>query len=402
MTQLFPSTIKILTVSELNEIICAVIDTNFDFVCVEGEVSNLSIPSSGHHYFTLKDEKSQIRAVLFRGQRQRVPFDIKNGQSLICLGQLGVYTPRGEYQIIVEQVEPSGIGSLHLALEQLKTKLAGEGLFDEEIKKPLPAHPRRIGVVTSPTGAAIGDIINVISRRNAGIDLILSPAKVQGEGAAFEIAEAIEMLNRLGDIDIIIVGRGGGSLEDLWAFNEEAVARAIYDSPTPIISAVGHESDVTISDLVADMRAPTPSAAAEMATRSVEELSREITGLKERLVNSIKSKLDLFRDTLNREKRALKDPRKKLAETRIRVDELILKMEKRTKEKIFLLRAELKGMAAHLDSLSPLAVLSRGFSIAKTLPEGKVIKDGDQVERGDDIGIELYRGELICTVKNKR
>lgn len=392
----------IFSVSQLTQLISGVIDASFSLVMVEGEVSNLRTPSSGHSYFTLKDEVSQIRAVLFRGEKKLLPFELENGQKLLCRGRLSVYKQRGEYQIIVEEAGPSGLGSLHLAFEQLKLRLEKEGLFDESRKRPLPAFPKKIGIVTSSTGAAIRDILRVLERRKSGLDVVISPSAVQGENAAGEIALAIERLNQFDDIDAIIVGRGGGSLEDLRAFNEEVVARAIHDSSIPVISAVGHESDYCISDFVADLRAPTPSAAAEMVARSGAELAREIEYNKSLILSSITSMLASFRSRLDRESAGLRGPGRRIAEIRMRLDELALRMEKSIFEKITLFKSELKGAAGSLDSLSPLSVLSRGYSIATVLPGNKILKDQAQVKGGDMIGLKLARGSLECRVENKK
>lgn len=393
---------RILTVSELTELIRSVLDMNFDFVRVEGEVSNLTVPSSGHHYFTLKDEKSQLRAVLFRGQRREVPFEIQNGQKLVCLGRLSIYPARGEYQLIVEYVEPAGLGSLHLAYEQLKEKLDKEGLFADEHKKPLPPFPKRIGVVTSPTGAAVRDILHVLERRNLTVDVLIAPASVQGEGSAGEIAAAIDLLDSTGKVDVIIAGRGGGSLEDLWAFNEEVVARAIYRSSVPVISAVGHERDFTISDFVADLRAPTPSAAAEIVSKSSDEMQRDIDNLEARLCRAARSLIAGKRSKLDHAARLLKHPGKRIYESRLKIDELVSRLELRIRSKIKALRTELKAAAGRLDSLSPLAVLARGYSITVLSATGEIIRDKDQVERGDEVDIKLHRGKLICRVEKKR
>lgn len=393
--------LRIYTVSELNTAISALLDKSFGLIAVEGEVSNLRVPSSGHYYFTLKDEKSQIRAVLFKGQKAFIPFELKDGQKMICLGRLSLYSPRGEYQIILEQIEPSGLGSLHLAFEQLKERLEKEGLFDESRKKPLPVYPERIGIVTSPTGAAIRDILKVLERRNARARIVISPARVQGEGAAEEIARAIENLNRLGDIDAMIVGRGGGSMEDLWAFNEEIVARAIAHSSIPVISAVGHERDVTIADFVADIRAPTPSAAAEIVARSGIEALMEINRLEDRLNLSAQSKINSKKARLTLAVKGLRDPGKKLRDLRLRADELLFRIENRVSERIGRLRSELKGVAGRLDSLSPLSVLARGYSITTTVPEGKIVQDKDQVNIGDRVRIRLKKGGLQCNVEEK-
>ena len=392
---------KIFTVSELNEAIGTLLDRNFGFITLEGEISNLRVPSSGHYYFTLKDEKSQIRAVLFKGQKAFIPFELENGQKMICFGRLSLYSPRGEYQIIIEQIEPSGLGSLHLAFEQLKEKLEREGLFDEARKKSLPPYPGRIGIVTSPTGAAIKDILKVLESRSPGAQILISPTRVQGEGAAEEITSAIDTINTLEDVDVIIVGRGGGSIEDLWAFNEEVVARAISRSIIPVISSVGHERDITIADLVADLRAPTPSAAAEMVTRSDFDIRKELNGLSDRLNLSAASIISSQKSRLNLALRGLIDPRKKLNDLRLRADELLIRIENKVDEKINLLRSELKGAAGRLDSLSPLSVLARGYSITMLISGNKIIKDKDQVSIGDKIRIKLSRGQLQCRIEEK-
>ncbi|HKK01463.1 MAG TPA: exodeoxyribonuclease VII large subunit, partial [Desulfuromonadales bacterium] len=273
----------ILTVSRLIGLLKETVEDNFVSIWVEGEISNLTTAASGHCYFSLKDERAQIRGVLFRPQVRMLRFQPENGLKVLVIGRVSLYPQRGELQLVVETMEPAGIGRLHIAFGQLKAKLEAEGLFASERKRALPSYPRTIAVVTSPKGAAIHDILQVLRRRAAGIRVILCPARVQGEGAAAEIAEAIGHANRIGDVDVLIVGRGGGSLEDLWAFNEEKVARAIAASSVPVIAAVGHEVDVTIADLVADLRAPTPSAAAELVVRSRLELERHVDQLVLRL-----------------------------------------------------------------------------------------------------------------------
>ena len=393
--------IKTFSVTGLTNLISDLIDRSLDYIWLEGEVSNLRVPSSGHYYFTLKDDQSQIRAVMFKMQKRAIPFEIQNGQKLLCLGSVSVYKPRGEYQIILEDARPSGIGSLHLAFEQLKERLEKEGLFDERYKKPIPEFPKRIGLVTSATGAAIKDILNVLERRNAGVDLTISPAAVQGENAALEISKGIELLNELEDIDVIIIGRGGGSLEDLWPFNEEVVARAIHASFVPIVSAVGHERDFTISDLAADLRASTPTAAAEILTKGGAELSKDILALTERLTLAAKTNLNLLKNRLSIKTASLQDPGRKLAEIRMRLDDLVQRLEKRTAEKIILLRSELKGAAGKLDALSPLSVLSRGYAIAALMPTGEIIRDKESVSQGDMISVRLQKGGLECRVEKK-
>ena len=276
------------SVSQLTEIIKVALETAFPLVWVEGEISNFHRHSSGHLYFTLKDPKSQVRAVMFRFEAKKVAFDLKDGQKVVCRGRINVYEPRGEYQIVIDLVEPKGVGALQLAFEQLKEKLRLEGLFDPGRKKKLPLRPRTIGVVTSPRGAAIVDILRTLERRYARLHVLIYPAKVQGEGASAEIVEGIDYLSNLPGIDVLIVGRGGGSIEDLWAFNEEKVARAIHRSPVPVISAVGHEVDFTIADFVADIRASTPSAAAEMVIEKEQAFAERIAGFEQRAERALK------------------------------------------------------------------------------------------------------------------
>ncbi|HXG04019.1 MAG TPA: exodeoxyribonuclease VII large subunit, partial [Candidatus Binatia bacterium] len=273
----------VLTVTQLTEQLRRTVEERFPAVWVEGEISNFRLYGSGHAYFTLKDEGAQLRAVMFRTRTRRLRFEPTDGLHVLAFGALEVYPQRGEYQLVVELLEPRGVGALQLAFEQLKQRLGAEGLFDAGRKRPLPRFPRRIGLVTSPDGAALRDMLRIIGRRFAGLSIVLAPCRVQGEGAAEEIAQGLADLNRLGGVDVIIVGRGGGSLEDLWAFNEEVVARAIAASKVPVISAVGHEVDVTIADFVADVRAPTPSAAAEMVAARRDELIERFAALELRL-----------------------------------------------------------------------------------------------------------------------
>ena len=288
----------ILTVSELSERIKIVLEDTFIDLWVEGEISNLRTPASGHSYLTLKDEHSQIRAVLFKMQRRYLRFDPKDGMLVLARGRISLYEPRGEYQLVIDYMEPKGIGALQIAFEQLKVRLAQEGLFDGSRKRPLPMLPRGLGIVTSPTGAVIRDMLQILRRRFANLHICVYPVRVQGDGAAEEVAQGIEVLNRYPGIDVIIVARGGGSLEDLWAFNEETVARAIYVSKVPVISAVGHEIDYTIADFVADVRAPTPSAAAELVIRNKSELHAELQSMAHRLERGMQHRLEALRARL--------------------------------------------------------------------------------------------------------
>jgi exodeoxyribonuclease VII large subunit len=393
--------LKPFTVTGLTRRIREVLERQFPFIWVEGEISNLRTPVSGHHYFTLKDEFSQIRAVLFKTQQKLVPFELEDGLMVICQGRVSVYEPRGEYQILVDILEPKGLGALQLAFEQLKQRLEKEGLFASSLKKPIPYLPQRLAVVTSPTGAAIRDFLKVVKRRFANVEIFIYPVRVQGEGAGDEIASAIYDLNKMENIDVIILARGGGSIEDLWAFNEEIVARAIYESSIPVISAIGHEIDFTIADFVADLRAPTPSAAAELVVRQKDELAARIQDMGYRLREGMLRTIRFCRDHVHSLGKRLIDPRRRLEETRIRLDDLMGNTEIRIHHIITLARERLIKEVKRLDALSPLAVLGRGYSITRTLPELKVITDVSSVRIDDMINVKVARGEMVCKVKEK-
>ena len=370
---------RVYKVAELTKNIRRVLEKDFSSLWVEGEISNFTLHSSGHMYFSLKDESSVMSAVMFRGSNKDLKFQVKDGMQVVCFGRIGVYEKRGQYQLYVDKMEPKGVGALQLAFEQLKAKLYKEGLFDKERKKPIPFLPTRIGVVTSPTGAAIRDILNVARRRFSNVEIILNPVKVQGTGAKEEIVKAIELFNTMGDIDVMIVGRGGGSIEDLWAFNEEVVARAISRSKIPIISAVGHEIDWTISDFVADMRVPTPSAAAERVLPRKEELMTRIGNALERLKNS------LFNNVIQNQQR---------------IDELLSNLRLRQEFIVKFKKQNLKTMFGKLEALSPLAVLKRGYSITETLDGKKVLKDIKDVNKGERIKTVLSKGQIISEVED--
>ena len=371
---------NILKVSEINSQIRDIVERKFEnqYLWIEGEISNFrGNYSSGHWYFSLKDDKSQISAVCFKWANQHFQFVPKNGQEVICCGQINVYEKQGAYQINVRYIEPKGIGSRALALEQLKDKLKSEGLFDKERKRQLPFLSRRIGVVTSPTGAAIRDIIKVIGRRFINTEIVISPARVQGESAPLEIVNALNLLYRINDLDLTIITRGGGSTEDLWVFNEESVARAISRSHVPTISAVGHEIDITIADLVADVRAATPSMAAELAVKDKNELLYELKTLSKRVNNSLNNRLIIL----------VKD----LEQIRNRIIWNI----KTTYDQNF---SQLKLLSGTLDSISPLKVLNRGYSIVYGKDKKQVIKSSKDLEIGDKISIRFYSGQADCTV----
>jgi len=391
--------VHILSISELTQFIKFQLEQSFDYLWVEGEISNFRIPSSGHFYFTLKDEKSQIRAVMFRSQNRTLEFAPEDGLSVICRGRLNVYETRGEYQLILDYLEPKGRGALQLAFEQLKQKLAQEGLFDPDHKKPLPQLPRKIGIVTSPTGAAIRDILNVIERRFANVEILICPVKVQGEGAAQEIATALQELNQIPEIDVVILARGGGSIEDLWPFNEEVVARAIYHSEIPVISAVGHEVDFTIADFVASLRAPTPSAAAELVVRNKGDLIHNLDTMYIRLKNSIRKVYEFNQSRFAFLQKRMPDPRKMIPGLRLTIDEYGERITFHVSNAVKIKKEKVEGMMGRLDALSPLNVLKRGYSIIRTVPDLKVVRDSKQLAHGDKINVRLFKGELVCRVE---
>jgi len=434
------------TVGELAMRIKAQLEDQFPAVWVEGEISNLRTPSSGHAYFTLKDDTAQLRCVLFRGRGRRVAFQPEDGMQVLAFGGLDVYLARGEYQLVVELLEPKGVGALQLAFEQLKRRLEAEGLFDAARKRPLPPFPRTIGIVTSPTGAAIRDMLHVIDRRFADLHILITPVRVQGEEAPGEIVAALRDLQTVEDLDVIIVGRGGGSIEDLWAFNDERVARAIAGCRVPVISGVGHETDFTIADFVADLRAPTPSAAAEVVVQEKLQVARALVTLYEALKQAMASRLERDRERVEvlGKRRVLTDAARALRDLYRRVDELTSRLtravrgsERQATHRLSLARnalrslnpvariangtvllAQLRGRLAsaavhsvkvsqhrfdaavgRLDSLSPLAVLGRGYSLTRLLPSGVIVRGAAQTRPGDAIEILLHQGAVEARVE---
>ncbi len=437
---------KVYTVSELTREIQGVLEEQFDFIWVEGEISNFSAPVSGHYYMVLKDEKAQLRAVMFRMQARYLKFLPENGMKVLAQGRIGVYPPRGEYQIILDYLEPMGVGALAVAFEQLKRKLSEEGLFDEEIKKPLPFLPQRVAVVTSPTGAAIRDFLKIVHRRFANLEIIVVPVRVQGEEAAPDMVKALDMVNEQLKVDVIVLTRGGGSLEDLWAFNDEALARAIRRSNIPVVSAVGHEIDLTISDLAADFRAPTPSAAAELLVVEKEGLRDRIYEMRDRLGTEMLEQIKGLGQKLEHLSKRLQDPRKRLAETWLHLDEIqsrILRLlelsiaerkkrlemearnlffhsplsriasinqqlgfhgaslERAMKAELTDRRSELSLFQKRLEDLSPLSILKRGYSITYKIPQMAVLRESSEVQEGDRVRVRLARGEIRCTVDDR-
>jgi len=433
---------RALSVSELTARLKALVENSFFDVRVEGEISNFRQHTSGHWYFTLKDRASAIRCACFRMQNRLIRFAPEDGLSVSARGRLSVYEARGEYQLVVEYLEPVGVGALQLAFEQLKSKLAAEGLFDAARKRPLPRLPRCIGIVTSSTGAAVRDIVRVVRRRNEAVSVLIAPARVQGEGAAYEIAQAIRVLSLRAEVDVIIVGRGGGSMEDLWCFNDERVARAIVKSRVPVISAIGHETDFTIADFVADLRASTPSAAAELVVAAHDEISARIAGLQSDLSRALRYRVLELRSRVAEleSSRAFDSVQMKIRNTSQRLDDATHSMESLLKVAIKSRRAGLGHLALRLSaadlrrvliekrialnefagrlntdvrmtldrgkeslsiaagklvSLSPLSVLARGYAIAFD-ERGRVIKRAIDVQSGDRINIRVSEGDFAA------
>ena len=438
------TTKSVLTVSELTALVRASLEADFAEVWLEGEISNLRAPGSGHLYCTLKDQTSQIRAVIFRSAAVRLRFGLEEGLQVVVRGRLSVYEPRGEYQIILDHLEPKGRGALQLAFEQLKRRLEAEGLFDQDRKQSIPEFPKTIGLVTSPTGAAIQDLLTVLYRRCPILRVVLAPVQVQGEGSAEQIVDAIQALNQLGDIDVIIVGRGGGSLEDLWSFNEETVVRAIAASRVPIVSAVGHETDVTLADFVADLRAPTPSAAAELVVPVLEDIVERLGMLTTRCEQAMSARCVEQRQRLDLCVAHLGNMRFRILQESQRVDSAVGTMKEAFRVQLQQTMGRLQNwthalmssspalnvrrdlamvpqwrarlisavnydlqrkvhqthaVLSRLNGVSPLATLDRGYGILETIPGGRIIRDAGEVSVGDKILARLARGTIHCRVE---
>jgi exodeoxyribonuclease VII large subunit len=442
-----PAARRVITVSQLNAAIRNLLEGQLGELWIQGEISNCRVWNTGHMYFTLKDDRAQVRAVMFRMALRYLRFTPEDGLRVIARGQISVYEPKGEYQIICEHMEPHGLGALQLAFDQLKRKLQGEGLFDPARKRPLPSLPRKIGIVTSLDGAAIRDIIKVLRRRHPNAHLVVRPARVQGDGAAGEIARGIRALGKVPGVDVIIAGRGGGSAEDLWAFNEESVARAIAASPVPVISAVGHESDVTIADFVADLRAPTPSAAAEMVVAAKDDFCHRIDRLHQRLRSSMRHRLQQQRAALHtltarrglagwparlalherqaselthgltralrarlslrqrtfqllRQRLEATDLRRRLAVNRGRLASAQHRLRAaalRTRERA---DTRFRVLAGRLENLSPLAVLARGYAVCWNADRTAILRTAASLNPGAQVRVTLHEGEIECEVKN--
>ncbi len=434
---------NIYTVSQLNSEIKLLLEEKFPFIWISGEISNCKMPGSGHLYFTLKDENSQISCVMFRGQNINLKFDLEDGLSITGLGRISLYEPRGTYQIIFEYFEPKGIGALQIAFEQLKDRLASEGLFDDKFKKPLPFLPKKISLITSPTGAVVHDILKIIDRRFPNLFIEIVPVKVQGENAEKEIVQALKLIDTRNDTDVIILARGGGSLEDLNAFNSEDIARAVFSVKIPVVSAIGHETDFTISDFVADLRAPTPSAAAELVVPSKDELQRRHEDIFSNLKSNILQHIDKHRYILTQVSKRLVDPKRKVQDLRLKTDDLTTRLTKillnrinqkreqfkwwkdllyrnkpsgyitKHKEKlanntdklttlnnIYLNnnRSLLRENTGRLYALNPTAILKRGYSITRTIPDSGVVKTAHSVSIGQNLEVMLAKGSLVVNV----
>ncbi|MCP4351266.1 MAG: exodeoxyribonuclease VII large subunit [Desulfobacterales bacterium] len=392
---------RIYTVSELTADIKTLLEKNFPFVWISGEISNFRIPSSKHYYFTLKDNKSQVSAVMFGNQNRQLKFRPEDGMQVTGLGRISVYAPRGGYQIILEYMEPKGIGSLQVAFEQLKARLSAEGLFDSRHKKTIPFIPRKISVITSPTGAVIHDILKVVNRRFPNVHIEIIPVKVQGHEADKEIVQGIKLLNTRKNSDVAIIARGGGSLEDLHAFNSENVARAVFASEIPIISAVGHETDFTITDFVADLRAPTPSAAAELAVPLKSELAKKCANLSFALTTRFFRYIEHLHMVVDKLSERLVDPKKKIQDLKLRTDDLFIRLTRVFANSIHQRRERVSWMLDRLNALNPVAILSRGYSITRTIPDALVVRDSETLDKGQKIEVMLAKGSLICRVEGK-
>jgi len=437
---------KILTVSELTSEVKALLEKTYPFIWITGEISNFKVPSSGHFYFTLKDANAQVFAVMFKGQNRSLKFIPEDGMSVTGFGRISVYPPRGSYQLILEYLEPSGAGALQAAFEQLKNKLAGEGLFDNQYKRPIPYLPSKIAIISSPTGAVVHDLIRIIHRRFPDIPLDIIPVKVQGDGAVADIVSAIRLANEITGADVLIVARGGGSLEDLAAFNSEAVAREIFASDIPVVSAVGHETDFTIADFVSDLRAPTPSAAAELSVPVKTDLEYTLQTYKKRLTSKMARFVDDERKKTEKLARRLVHPKRRLDDMMLRLDDQSTRMANAVKNMLLqkkqhlswqhrrlhsaspsrqadhlrettarhqarletaanallqLKRAKSEALASRLAALNPGAVLDRGYSIVRRMPDRHIVTGTDQVETGQNVEVIVSKGKMTCRVETK-
>lgn len=392
----------VLTVTQLNNYVKRLLDGDYSLNCVfmVGEISNFNNHyKTGHMYFTLKDENSAIKAVMFKPNAQRLRFMPEDGMSVIVRGRVSLFEAAGAYQIYIDDMQPDGVGALTLQFEQLKRKLAEEGLFDISHKKSLPPFPEKVGIITSPTGAAVQDIKNILSRRFPCAEAILYPVSVQGESSENQLVKAVNYFSNTGSVDVVIIGRGGGSIEDLWSFNSEKLARAIYDCKVPIISAVGHETDFTISDFVADRRAETPSAAAEMAVPDMAELKKQLNSMNYEIMSIVRSMISESRESLNaiKNNNCLKDPFNTINIKRMMLDGTEIKLNSFAKTEIQKYRRDFSSTVAKLNALSPLNVLARGYSVAYS--DGKIINSTKSLKVGNDLKVDFYNGSAVCEIK---
>jgi exodeoxyribonuclease VII large subunit len=398
-----PEGIKVLSVTELTAAVKGLLEDGYPSAWVSGEIGNVARPPSGHLYFSLKDKNSQLRAVIWRGVALRLRFEPQNGMEVLAHGGLTVYPGKGEYQLVVRELQPRGEGALELALRQLREKLFRMGYFDPKRKKPLPRYPRRIALVTSPSGAAVRDMLEILGRRWPAAEVWVCPTRVQGDGAGDEIAAAVQLLNRLGQVDVLIVGRGGGSKEDLAAFNEELVAHAIFRSRIPVVSAVGHEIDVTIADLVADLRAVTPSEAAEKVAPDVFGLRQSVQAAEGRLCGLLLQRLEQARVRLDdlAQRRAFRLPQERIRDLERRLDEWNERLRRVVGQRLSRAREQLESGSARLDTLSPLNVLRRGYSLTRKAADLAVVRNPEQVRPGDVIVTDLQHGRVYSRVEEE-
>lgn len=394
-----PGTAAFLTVSELTRIIRDTLENSIDTVWVVGEISNFRVPASGHFYFVLKDEQAQIAAVMFKGTNRTLAFRPEDGLQVLVRGHVSLYEPRGTLQLYVEFMEPVGVGSVQLALEQLKLRLQAEGLFAPERKRPLPTLPRCIGIVTALGGAAIQDMLTTLRRRFPHVRVVVRPVRVQGKEAPQEIVAALADLQTLDELDVVIVGRGGGSKEDLWAFNDEGVARAIAACRVPVVSAVGHEIDLTVADLVADVRAATPTAAAQLVVPDLQELRNRIDQQFRLLRTAFLRVVQLRRERVAQLAQRLRDPRHVVENYRLRLDELAERAHLAIEQRLDRFRQRLRSLADRMEALSPLAVLQRGYAIVTKVPTGAIVRDARQLSPSDHLSIRFARGKVEAEVK---
>jgi exodeoxyribonuclease VII large subunit len=390
---------SIYSVSELNQMVQALLEDAFLPIWVEGEISNFACPSSGHWYFSLKDQNAQVRCALFNGRQRFKDYQPQNGLQILVRAKISLYPTRGEFQLIIDQFEPAGEGALRKAFEQLKTKLAAEGLFEQDHKKNLPKFPQSIGIISSQTGAALRDICIVLKERFPAIKIIIYPSLVQGKNASTQIVQQIKTANQRKECDVLIVARGGGSLEDLWPFNEENVARAIFKSKLPLISAIGHETDLTIADFVADKRAATPTMAAQLASPDGCEYQKQLDKTYQRLINIILNLIKNNQKNLKNLAKRLRHPQQRLQDGFQHCDELTQRLNLSIKRQLDMHQQNLSGLSRTLQAISPLASLARGYAIVRDATSKKILFTSKEVKSGQEITTKLAQGELLCEVK---